>query len=67
MNGVCLVCSVFCFQDPFKLQYLNYLPMPGQKNYPRNQYLLERLSDSFLEQSWHAVDLRQGLLSAADC
>lgn len=29
-------------QDSFKLQYLNYLPMPGQKNYPRNQYLLKR-------------------------
>lgn len=41
-NGVCLVSSLFCSQDSFKLQYLNYLPMPGQKNYPRNQYLLKR-------------------------
>lgn len=32
----------FSPQDSFKLQYLNYLPMPGQMNSPRNESLLKK-------------------------
>lgn len=42
--------------------------MPGRKNYPHNRYnWRERLSDTLLEPSQRVVDLKQGLLSAADC
>lgn len=55
-NGVCLVSSLFCSQDSFKLQYLYYLPMPGQKNYPRNQYLPKREGSQTC--FWNKVGMR---------